>query len=254
MANIKDIIEYFDTVLPKALSMPWDNDGIMVLPDENANVKRVLIALDCTSITIEKAKSISADLIITHHPLVFKSLSSIDYSEPYGKRVIQCIKNNIAVLSYHTRLDEADGGVDDCLAKIVEIKDTQKMEHCGKVGILEKEMSYNDFCKHIKNALGIDSVYGVCSGNSVKKVAVIGGSGKDFITDVKKSGADTFLTGEVNHSGLIEARELGLNMVCGTHYETENVVLPKIKELLLSKFPEIEIEILPFKAEYEYGI
>lgn len=254
MANIKEIIEYFDVVLPKTLSESWDNDGVMVLPEANIEVKKVLVALDVTSEAIKYAKNIGVKLIVTHHPLIFKPLSSLEYTEPYGKRAIECIKNNIAVLSYHTRLDEVDGGVDDCLAQVVGLKDLKKMDNCGKVGILEKEMSYSDFSTHIKKVLGIDSIYGVCANNSVKKVAVVGGSGKDFISDAKKAGADTFLTGEVNHSALIEAKELGLNIVCGTHYATENVVLPRIKELLIGRFLDLDIEILPFKAEIEYGI
>jgi len=254
MAQINDIIEYFDAVLPKTLSEPWDNDGVMVNPDANMSVKRVLIALDATSLVIQRAKSLSADLIITHHPLIFNPLSSIDSSDAYGKRVIECIKSNIAVLSYHTRLDEVDGGVCDCLAQKAGLINIKKMNPCGCIGELVNEMSYSEFCTQMKNTLGINSISGVKANDNVKKVTIISGSGKDFIADAKKAGADTFLTGELNHSSLIEARELGLNVVCGTHYATENVVLPRIKELLLNKFPKLEVEIMPFVAECEYGV
>lgn len=254
MAQIRKIAEYFERVLPKMLSEPWDNDGIMLLPDKDIEVKKVLIALDATSNAVNKAKSISAQLIITHHPLIFSPLSSINVLDPYGKRAVKCIKNNIAVLSYHTRLDEADGGVCDCLAECAGLADTEKMLPCGRIGFLKKEARYSDFAEYIKKILGITSIYGVNSGNNVKKVAVVSGSGKDYIADAKKAGADTFLTGEVTHSALIEAREIGLNVVCGTHYATENVVLPRIKELLLKGFPDITAEIMPFSAENEYGI
>ena len=254
MADIREIIAYFDTILPKSLSEPWDNDGVMILPDSQMQVSRVLIALDATSVAIEKAISISAQLMITHHPLIFKALPALDVHEPNGKRVIECIKNNITVLSYHTRLDEVDGGVCDCLAQAAGLVNIQKMSPCSRIGELEKETDFDTFAEQIRKTLNIDHIYGVKCTDKVKKVAVVSGSGKDFIQDAKKAGADTFLTGEVTHSGLIEAKETGLNMVCGTHYATENVVLPTLKELLIKQFPELEVTVLPFTAEDEYGI
>lgn len=254
MANIREIIEYFDAVLPKTLSEPWDNDGVMILPDGDLQVESVLIALDATSAAIEKAKSISAQLIITHHPLIFKALPALDVNDPNGKRVISCIKNNIAVLSYHTRLDEAEGGVCDCLAKKAGLVNIQKMAPCGRIGELYNETGFDSFAEQVKIALNIDTLYGVKCADSVKKIAVVSGSGKDFIRDAKNAGADTFLTGEVSHSGLIEAKEIGLNLICATHHATENTVLPALKELLLKRFPELEVTVMPFTAEDEYGI
>lgn len=254
MANIKEVTEYFDEILPKTLSEPYDNDGAMVIPDQKIEIKKVLIALDATSLAIEHAKNIGAQLIITHHPLVFKPLSSLTANDAYGKRVIECIKNNLAVLSYHTRLDEAEGGVCDCLAKKAGLCNIKKMQPCGRIGKLPEKTSYDNFAEHIKNLLGIKFVYGTNSKKAVKNVAVVSGSGKNFIFDAKNAGADTFLTGEVNHSGLIEGKELGLNIICATHYATENVVLGSIKEFLLEKFPSLTAEILHFKAEDEYGI
>jgi dinuclear metal center YbgI/SA1388 family protein len=210
MAHISKIIEYFDTILPKTLSEPWDNDGVMILPDSNMQVDHVLIALDVTGAVIEKAKSLSAQLIVTHHPLIFKALPVLDIHDPNGKRVIECIKNNIAVLSYHTRLDEVDGGVCDCLAQDAALVNIQKMSPCGRIGELDKETDFDTFAEQIRKTLKIDNIYGVKCTETVKKVAVVSGSGKDFICDAKKAGADTYLTGEINHSGLIEAKEIGL--------------------------------------------
>lgn len=254
MADIRDIITYFDAVLPKTLSEPWDNDGVMILPDSNLQINRVLIALDATSAVIEKAKSISAQLIITHHPLIFKALPALDFNDPNGKRAIACIKSNIAVLSYHTRLDESDGGVCDCLALQAGLINIQKMTPCGRIGELEEETDFDTFTEQVKKALQIEHIYGVKCTDKVKKVAVVSGSGKDFIRDAKNAGADTFLTGEVSHSGLIEAKEIGLNLICATHHATENTVLPALKELLIKRFPELEVTVMPFTSEDEYGI
>jgi NAD(P)-dependent dehydrogenase (short-subunit alcohol dehydrogenase family) len=125
---------------------------------------------------------------------------------------------------------------------------------CGRIGDLTEETDFNTFSSEIKEVLKIDNIYGVKCTDRVKKVAVVSGSGKDFILDAKKAGADTFLTGEVNHSGLIEVKELGLNIICGTHYATENTVLPWLKELLLKGFPDLEVAVMTFAAEDEYGV
>ena len=116
--TVEQLINKLDEIFPKSLSQPWDNDGIDVIPDKNAEVTRVLCALDCTSVAIETAKKLGCNVIITHHPLVFKPLAFVSDSDSVGKRVIECIKSGIAAVSFHTRLDIINGGVNDTLAGV----------------------------------------------------------------------------------------------------------------------------------------
>lgn len=249
--TIEQLAQEFDKIIPPSLSEPWDNDGRMVIPNPNANVKRVLCALDCTSYTIELAKKRGCNVILTHHPLIFKPLKSLDPSDTVAKRVIECVKNDIAVLSYHTRLDIVEGGVNDMLSALLGLKNTESFIPYGRVGEVE-EQSFEDFAKKVSQNLNTESLSLVKATNTVKRVAVVSGSGKDEIKEVLASGADTFVTGEVMHNHMIECKELGLNLICATHYATERFITRRFSDILASL--GVERDIYDFVKEAEYGI
>ncbi|MEG2118090.1 MAG: Nif3-like dinuclear metal center hexameric protein, partial [Clostridia bacterium] len=190
-------------------SEDWDNDGIMI--DCGNEIKSVLVALDVTIDAIETAKKIGADAIITHHPLIFNKLECINIDESVSKRAIMCIKNNISVCAYHTCLDIYDGGVNDCLCKAIGIKNTVNFLPFARVGELLNKTSYDDFVKSVEKSLNTKAFMLVDSKKAVKKVAVVSGGGKDYIFDAYKTGADTYLTGEVNHSAMIDAAVYKIN-------------------------------------------
>lgn len=250
--TVEQLIEKLDEIFPKSLSEPWDNDGIDVLPDKNAEVTRVLCALDCTSVAIEKAKELGCNVIITHHPLVFKSLGSVSDSDSVGKRVIECIKSGIAVISFHTRLDIVEGGVNDTLADLLCIENTESFIPYGRIGDV-KEQSFESFASLVASALHIEkSELSLVKANAdVKRVAIVSGGGKDEINAVVAAGADTFVTGEVTHSAMIDCKELGLNLICATHYATERIIVPVLAEKLRGLAPS---EVYVFVREEEYGI
>ena len=120
--KVNELSSYLENKIPIALSEPWDNDGRMVVPNGEAEVTGVLVALDCTSKAIERAAELGCNVIVTHHPLVFKPLANLTDGDNVGKRVLNCVQNGIAVLSYHTRLDSMEGGVNDCLADAIGLK------------------------------------------------------------------------------------------------------------------------------------
>ncbi len=251
--TIKELASYLEERIPKSLSEPWDNDGLMVCPDMNAEVTKVLCALDCTSVAIEKAKEWGYNVIITHHPLIFKGLSNILPSDSVGKRVLECIKNGISVFSFHTRLDIMEGGVNDSLAKLISVENTQAFIPYGRIGDVE-EQSFEDYATLVAQNLKLEKneMSMVKSTEKVKRVALVSGSGKDDIIAALKAGADTFVTGEVMHNHMIDCKELGLNLICGTHYATERIVLPFLSQI--TKDLGIETEIFEFLREEEYGI
>lgn len=251
--TVEQLAKELDEIISPQLSEAWDNDGRMIIPNPNTEVNRVLCALDCTSYVIEMAKSQGCNVIITHHPLIFKPLSSVAHDDSVGKRVIECVKNNIAVLSYHTRLDIINGGVNDMLAETLGMKNTQSFIPYGRIGDVEEQdfENFADFvCQQLK--IGKEEIQLVKSGSKVKRVAVVSGSGKDEIAQVIKAGADTFVTGEVMHSHKIDCMELGLNLICGTHYATERFITYKLADIVQSL--GIERDIYCFVRENEYGI
>lgn len=250
--TVEQLIKALDEKIPKTLSEPWDNDGCDVIPDKNATVTRVLCALDCTSVAIEKALQSGCNVIITHHPLVFKPLNGINSDESVGKRVIECIRHGIAVISFHTRLDIIKGGVNDTLAELLGIEECESFIPYGRIGNV-REQSFEDYALFVANRLKLDigTLSKVKARNTVKRVAVVSGCGKDEISEVIKAGADTFVTGEVMHNHMIDCKESGLNLICGTHYATERIIVPILADIVSEYVP---CDRYMFIREEEYGI
>ena len=250
--TVEQLINALDGIIPKDLSEPWDNDGNDVIPDKNTEVTRVLCALDCTSVAIDKAIELGCNVIITHHPLVFKPLGSVECDDSVGKRVIKCIKNGIAVASYHTRLDIIDGGVNDALADAIGLKNREKFIPYGRIGDIDEE-KFDSFASRVASALGLKicELGLVRSQETSKRVALVSGCGKDEIGFAISAGADTFITGEVMHNHMIDCKEMGINLICATHYATERVVLPLLADQI-KQFTSVEV--LEFTREQEYGI
>lgn len=249
--TVTELANYLEERIPPSLSEPWDNDGGMVIPYGDAHATGVVCALDCTSGAIQYAKEKGCNVILTHHPLIFKPLSHLTETDSVGKRVMECVKSGIAVLSYHTRLDSLEGGVNDCLAQVLGLANAVPFLPYGRMGEVE-EQSFEEFVSHVGKALETEELSLVKAHATVRKVALVSGSGKDEILHALRAGADTFVTGEVNHSTMLDCKELGLNLICATHYATERVVLPFLLELAESA--GAHGIVYPFRREAEYGI
>ena len=147
----------------------------------------------------------------------------------------------ISVAAYHTCLDIAPGGVNDCLCRALGISDTYAFLPFGRLGNTEKTLSFAEFVQKSENALGVKAQNAVDCGRPVRRVAVVSGSGKDEVRDAYEAGADTYVTGEASHAAMIDCREYGVNLVCLTHFATENVVLPFLAEKVKQFVPEVEL-------------
>lgn len=250
--TVEQLIKALDEKIPKTLSEPWDNDGCDVIPDKNAEVTRVLCALDCTSKAINMASELGCNVIVTHHPLVFKPLGAITPDDSVGKRVIACIKRGIAVVSFHTRLDIIEGGVNDVLAGMLGISNTESFIPYGRIGdVPEQKFEAYASLAASRLKLEVHQLGLVKSSENVKRVAVVSGCGKDEIGAALLAGADTFVTGEVMHNHMLDCKELGLNLICGTHYATERIIVPILADTVREYAPA---DVYQFIREEEYGI
>lgn len=218
----------------------WDNDGRMLLPDPEREVKRVLVALDATAAVMDRAIAIGADLILTHHPLIFQPLRRID-----DLRLLRLVKEGIAVYSYHTRLDAVQGGVNDCLAEALGLLDPYPFgeDGMGRVGDLPEETSVCVFAERIKDCLGSPSITVLDSGNTILRVAVLGGAGKDHISAAAESGADAFVTGEAGYNALLDAEGGEMSIFCAGHYHTEQPVCKRLAAWVSEAVPGSEVEV-----------
>ena len=252
MTTVRDIDIYFGKISPKELSESWDNDGVMICSRPDKEVKKVLVALDATADVIQYAGKKGFDLIVTHHPFIFKKISRITGFEYDNLKML--IKNDISVLSYHTRLDSAEGGVNDVLAYTLGLCDTHgfggERNDFGRIGKLPCEMSGEEFAFYLKEKLGCDVRCAFNEGKKINTVAVLGGSGKDFVYEAMLCGADAYVTSEIPHNLFIDAKMRDFALYDCGHYYTENPVCEKIKKLIDDNFEGLEVEIFDTKSPY----
>ncbi len=240
--KVIELYKYLDSHIPSSLSCAWDNDGLMCCPDENAEVRRVLVTLDVTDDAIAKAKEIGADVILSHHPLIFKGIKSLSGNGVVSSRAIELIKAGISVMSFHTRLDAVDGGVNDVLALTLGIEDAEPFgeEGIGRIGELDEPMSLDEFANLVKERLSAPNVTYSGNGGDVFKVAVLGGSGADDLPAAIAAGADTYLSGTLSYHDMADAPDGEINLIEAGHFHTEDPVCDVLAELVWSSDESIE--------------
>lgn len=251
MVTVKNISDYIDSFAPYSTQCEWDNCGVLV-GDADKEAKRAGFVLDLTAESLDDAVNKSVDLIITHHPVIFRAQKSF----LKGNLAFEAASKGISVLSAHTCFDCAAGGVNDVLCEILGIKNPIGIptEECTapmlRIGEAD-ELSSADFAKLVAERLGT-----VCrvvdSGKTVKKVAVCGGAGGDFISDAAKAGADAYVTGDMSHHELLSACESGMTVIAAGHFETENPAVSALKDRICDNFSEIEGFILRQSNPVEY--
>ena len=240
--TVKELYEKFEAHFPKALSAEWDNDGLMCTPDSSAPVRRVLFTLDVTEDAVSYATENGYDVILSHHPLIFRPLSALDGEDAVTRKCIDLFKGGISVFSFHTRADAKAGSINDILAGLFLLSDPAPFsaDAIGRVGTLPAPMALADFATAVKEKLGAPHLLYGDAHRPVSRVAVVGGGGKDAIADAIASGADTLLTGELGYHALMEAEGLGINLVEAGHFFTEAPILSHFAKLLRDFLPSAE--------------
>ena len=225
--TLKALHERLSAMYPVALRAEWDNDGLMCSPDTNGEVTRVLCTLDVTDAAIDRAIAIRANVIVSHHPLIFHPLSAVSPEDAVGRKVCRLLSAGISVLSFHTRADAADGGVNDLLAEALSLSSCVRFaDGLGRIGRLPAPMTAAEFAAYVKRRLGAPIVLYGDAARPVSLVAVLGGSGKGEIGDAIAAGADSYLSGRLSYETVNEAASLGINLFEAGHFYTE-AVFPK---------------------------
>lgn len=244
--TVRTIYEKLCERIPEDLREIWDNDGLMCSSDDGREVKRALVTLDVTEDIVDYAISHDIDLIVSHHPLIFKPLTSVTEDSHVARKVIKLIKNDVSVMSFHTRADKVEGGVNDILAEILGLKNVAPFGEgdLGRIGTLPEELNMEDFSYLLKGLLDCDGVKVADALIPVQKVAVVGGDGKSFVSDALKAGADTFVSGRIGYNVMAEAGEMGINLLEAGHFFTEQPVTQFFQALLHRLDPDMYIEIM----------
>ncbi len=236
--KIRDLRDFLNECFPSSLSEEWDNDGDMLCLDYDAEVKSVVTTLDVTDDALDFAINCGANVIISHHPMIFKPIKHLD-SSPLSIRIAGLIKNGISVFSYHTRFDSADGGMNDRLAQKIGLRNAVPFGFegeipMGRIGDWD-ECSPAEFAAQISLKLSSHVIFYEGT-RTVKKVAVLGGGGKDFIHLAHTLGADAMLTGDITYSVANEELPFGITMVDGGHYPTEIIAVDAFADIITEKF------------------
>jgi GTP cyclohydrolase I len=262
--KVSDINHFFEEKAPLYLAEEWDNVGIL-LGSMEREVHKVLVCLDVTKAVVREAINLKVDLIISHHPLIFKGIKRINEDSQKGSVIYSLIQNDISVYCAHTNLDVADEGVNEQLAKSIgltnlkNLNDYKTEEKSGKVyglgryGELEKALSLSDFISLVKNKLSVDHLRFIGSiDRDIKTVAVFCGSFDEDYSGFLKSGADILLTSDLKYHTASDIMEMGLCVIDAGHFNTEKIIIAKLIQQLEQVFPQIEfkgstVEVDPFK-------
>ena len=237
--KVNDIYTFLNCQYDFSSALSYDNVGHLVGSLESA-VTGVVVCLDCTDEAVNMAVEKGANLIVSHHPVIFDPLKSVtDESLVY-----RLIRNDISVISVHTNLDQADGGVNDALCGAIGLTNVQKVADSEgfyyRLGELEEPMSAEAFANLVANKLNLRVKY-VGQNSAVKRVAVCSGSGGSMLNDVVNLGVDAYVTADVKHDVFLDAHEVGLVLIDAGHFETEDIIVAPLAKELQAEFKDLKV-------------
>lgn len=254
----KKIIEKLEELYPSNAALTWDNVGLLV-GRKQKEVKNVYVALDLTEEIIDRAIEEKADMIITHHPLIFSPLRTVTDMDFIGRRVVKLLQNDISYYAMHTNYDVlrmADLSADilgiDC-QEVLDKTSTEEDKGIGKIGIYENEMTLRQCSELVKKKFGLNAVqvFGA-EEKTVRKIAVCAGSGKSVISVAIDKGADVLITGDIGHHEGIDAVEQGFAIIDAGHYGLEHIFIKDVAETLEKDFSELVVKraeiVFPFQV------
>ena len=252
MTTVNDILIFLETLAPRSMKMDWDNVGLLC-GSRKTEVTKILVALDPFEGVCREAAEISAQLIVTHHPIIFQALKSVTDDTSIGRSIQLLCRENISAINAHTNLDCAPGGVNDRLAAALGLSEIEVIDPMGvdatgaQWGLLRKGNAYpqslSDFLSTVKTTLGCEGLRYVDGGQPVRKVAVGGGACASELMDAYHAGCDTFVTSDVKYNQFWDAQDLGMNLIDAGHFYTENPITECLAEKIAAAFPEITVRI-----------
>lgn len=247
--TLEDIISRLEELCPPQFAVSWDNSGLQVGRFDQ-EIHTVCLAVDATSQVISFASLQGADLLITHHPLLFSGIKQIHDRHFLGKRIIELIRNDISCYAMHTNFDVM--GMADAAADLLRLQDREVLEvtfedevskeGIGRIGRLPEHMKLDDFAACVRDVFRLEGVrvYGDPS-DTIVTCAVLPGSGKEEIDLAAAAGADVMVTGDVNHHAGLDAVEKGIAVIDAGHYGVEKIFVPYMEDYLRRNCPDLEI-------------
>ena len=244
--RIKDILDRLEKIAPTVLAEPWDNPGLQV-GSYSQEITKIFLSLDPTLKALRSAQRRNAQLLFTHHPLIFKPLSRLDINTHPGDVIVEAVKSRVSVIAAHTNLDMAKGGINDILAElleletveVLEVKDEAEYAGLGRIGDLPASVRLSVLVEKVKRVFGTEQVKVVGrEDEQVRRLAVVGGSGGSLVSLAFQKGADLLLTGDIGHHHALEAESLGIALIDAGHFHTEKTAFGVFAERLRAMVTE----------------
>ncbi len=252
MTTVADILKYIETLAPRSMKMDWDNVGLLC-GSKSAPVTKVLVALDPFEHVCDEAAAWGAELIVTHHPIIFQAMKSVTDETSIGRGLTTLIRHGISAVNAHTNLDCAPGGVNDVLARTLGLRNIRVITPSGtdaegqEWGLLRMgdigEQDLPDFLAAVKDKLCCEGLRYVDGGKPVHRVAVGGGACAGGLVEAFDAGCDTFVTADIKYNQFWDAHDLGMNLIDAGHFATENPVISVLASKIAAQFPELQVKI-----------
>ena len=245
--RIKDVINVIEDFAPLSIQESWDNSGLCIGSPES-EVSSVLLGLDCTEQLVDEAIACGADLIVTHHPLIFSGLKKISPDDPTGAAVIKAISNGISIYAAHTNVDKVISGVSGAMAARLGLADVSVLDEdgdgtgLGVVGNLPEPMGAEDVIALVKERFALKMMRSSRPlGQKISRVAMCGGSGGSLIGAARRSGAQLYISGDISYHNFFTPE--GFMIMDIGHYESEIEIVDILFSLLRKNFPTFAVRI-----------
>ena len=266
----KNVVELLNRLAPETLACEWDNVGLTVGRFDK-NVSKILVALEVTNDVVNKAIEEQADMIITHHPLIFQSQKKINSETSLGRMLLCLMRYDIACYAMHTNFDAVAGGMADLAANRLDLKNievladeqeyqdadgTVKMAGIGRTGIIGEEILLQELCTKIKKKFGVQVLNVYASEQKmdsyVSKVAIVPGAGKEYMNDAIKKQVEVLITGDVTHHAGLDAIENGLILIDAGHYRLEHIFI-EFMEQYLNKNMSADVDVVTMAVKNPFN-
>lgn len=262
MPRLADLMTVLEQLAPLSLAADWDNVGLL-LGDRDADISRVLTCLTLTPPVAEEARQDNRQLIIAHHPILFRAVKRLTADNPEGRMLLSLAQAGIAVYSPHTAYDNSAAGINQQLAELLELTEVRPLQPqadgagtvenssvgVGRTGVLSQPVSLVGFARLVEQRLKTLVQYVGPATQPVQRVGILCGSGGELLTEAIRQGCDVFLTGEARFHSCLEAESRGIGLVLAGHYATERPGMERMAEVLKSHFPDIDFQASQMEAD-----
>ena len=228
--KISGLLRHIDTFAPFSLAEEWDNPGLLV-GNYDDDIKRIGVCLDVVSEAVIEAEELGCNVIVAHHPLIFRPVKNITDQTEQGRTILEAIRRNISIIAAHTNWDKATGGVNDTLAALLRLKNVEALDSSfGVWGVLSPRMKLKQFAEYVKSTWVLSrlDIYTKNRPSSISRVALCGGSGGEFWRSAKSIGADIYITADMKYHEISDAVNEGMTIALCNHGDMERASISQL--------------------------